>query len=225
MSPEARGMLRKVVTPVVLAREGPLWVLDKPAGFASHRTGDPSVPDVVSWAMEHAGAPPELAPIHRLDRETSGLLLCSDDPALRARLGALFATGEVKKTYRALVHGRTHKKGIVRRPLLDRRRGRPVAALTRWRRIASYGRVTLLEVRPETGRAHQIRRHLQGIGHPIVGDERYPPKRFLAVGGFPGRLWLHATALEFEGRRYEAPLPPELEAHLALLEAKLAATA
>lgn len=211
--------------PYVLAREGSLWVLDKPAGFAAHETGDPSVPDVVTWAIEHAGAPPSLAPIHRLDRETSGVLLCSDDPELRARLGGRFARGEVKKTYRALVHGRTHGKGIVRRPLIDRRRGRPVPALTRWRRLAVYGRVSLLEVRPETGRAHQIRRHLQGIGHPVVGDERYPPKRFLAVAGFPGRLWLHASSIEIEGLRYEAPLPPELAAHLALLEAKLSGAA
>lgn len=206
--------------PHVLAREGALWVIAKPAGFATHAAGEPDVPDVVTWVIEKAGAPPEIAPVHRLDRDTSGVLLLAADPTLRARLGSRFEQGEVQKTYRALVHGRTHGKGIIRRPLQDRRRGRPVAALTRWRRIAIYGRVSLLEVRPETGRAHQIRRHLQGIGHAVVGDERYPPRRFTPVTGFPGRLWLHATAIEIEGRRFEVELPPELSAHLALLEAR-----
>ncbi len=209
--------------PTVLRREGALWVLSKPAGLAAHATGDPSIPDVITWAIEHGGAPRELAPVHRLDRETSGVLLASDDPALRARLGALFAEGRVTKRYRALVHGRANAKGIVRRPLADGRRGRPLDAVTRWRRIATYGRVSLLEVRPETGRKHQIRRHLAGIGHPIVGDARYGPRRFAPVPGFPGRLWLHAIAIELpDGRVFEAPLAPELEAHLALLEERAA---
>lgn len=209
--------------PEVLRREGALWALGKPAGFAAHPTGDPTIPDVITWAIEKAGAPAELAPVHRLDRETSGVLLASDDPALRASLGALFAEGSVIKRYRALVHGRTNAKGIVRRPLADSRRGRPVEAVTRYRRLAIYGRVSLLEVRPETGRKHQIRRHLAGIGHPIVGDERYGPRRPPPVTGFPGRLWLHAGSIELpDGRTFEAPLPAELEAHLALLEERFA---
>lgn len=207
--------------PQILRREGALFALEKPAGFASHPTGDPSIPDVITWAIEEAGAPAGLAPVHRLDRDTSGVLLASDDPALRASLGALFAEGAVVKRYRALVHGRCNAKGIVRRALADARRGRPLEAVTRYRRLAIYGRVSLLEARPETGRQHQIRRHLAGIGHPIVGDARYGPRRPPPVAGFPGRLWLHAGAIELpDGRAFEAPLPPELEAHLALLEAR-----
>lgn len=209
----------------MLHRDGALWVIAKPAGFAAHEAGEPDVPDIVTWAIEHAGAPPDLAPVHRLDRETSGVMLLASDPTMRARLGALFERGEVVKSYRALVHGRTHAKGIVRRPLLDRRRGVALAAVTRWRRVAIFGRVSLLDVRPETGRAHQIRRHLQGIGHPIVGDQRYPPARFMPVAGFPGRLWLHAYAIEIEGKRFEAALPPELAAHLELLEGRFGAAA
>lgn len=204
--------------PEVLARDGALWVLSKPAGYAAHPQGDPSIADVLSWAREHAGAPEGLAPVHRLDRDTSGVMLCATDEAVRAELGARFAAGEVRKRYRALVHGRTNDKGIVRRPLPDRRRGRPVEAVTRFKRLEVLGPVSLLDVRPETGRRHQIRRHLCGIGHAVVGDERYPPKRFRSVPGFPGRLWLHALRLELpDGRAFDAPIPGVLQAHLELL--------
>jgi RluA family pseudouridine synthase len=206
-----------VTAPEVIHREGALWVLAKPSGLAAHPTGT-NVPDVITWALEHAGAPPELAPVHRLDRETSGVMVCATDPALRAELGERFARGEVEKRYRALVHGRTHAKGILRRPLPDGRRGRPLPAVTRYRCVERLGRVSLLEVRPETGRTHQIRRHLAGVGHAIVGDERYPPPRFSPVAGFPGRLWLHAISVALpDGRTFVAPLPDELAEHLALL--------
>jgi len=206
------------MTPSLLVHDGGLWVVNKPAGWAAHPQGDSAIPDVLSWARESAGAPQSIAPIHRLDRATSGLILLSDDETLRASLGAELAAGNVRKRYRALVHGRTHAKGIVRRRLEDRRRGKPVDAVTRFTRRAVYGRVSLLDVRPETGRRHQIRRHFSGLGHHVVGDERYGPRRPPSVPGFPGRMWLHALALELpDGRRFEAPLPEELQTHLALL--------
>ena len=81
------------------------------------------------------------------------------------------------------------------------------------------GAFTLIEARPATGRKHQIRRHLHGLGHPIVGDERYPLPRFRAVPGFPGRLWLHALGVMLPDETIlQDPLPPELEAHLAFME-------
>ncbi len=207
----------RVTAPEVLKVDGALWVLAKPSGLASHPTGT-DVPDVITWAIANAGAPPDLAPAHRLDRETSGVLVSARDAALRAELGALFAAGEVDKRYLALVHGRTNAKGIIRRPLQDSRRGRALPAVTRYRRVEALGRVTLIEARPETGRQHQIRRHMTGIGHSVVGDERYPPRRFSPVAGFPGRLWLHAFSVAFpDGRAFEAPLPSELADHLALL--------
>ena len=129
-----------------------------------------------------------------------------------------FARGQVTKRYRALVHGRTHVKGVIRRPLEKAGSRGMQQAVTRYRRLAWYGPTTYLEVRPETGRRHQVRRHLQGIGHAVVGDERYPPSRFHPVAGFPGRLWLHAESVELPGKvRYRAPLPSVLEQHLELL--------
>jgi tRNA pseudouridine65 synthase len=196
-------------------------VLHKPAGYAVHRTGDEDIPDLQRWAAEALDAPASLSPVHRLDRETSGVVVFAAEPDRLAEGGGWFAEGLVKKRYLALVFGRVRQKGIIRRPLQDARRGRRLEAVTRYRRRASYGAFSFLEVRPETGRRHQIRKHLHGIGHAIVGDTRYRAKRFRAVPGFPGRLWLHAAELELPGGvRYESPLPPELVAHLALLEAR-----
>lgn len=204
-------------TPALLTRLGPLLVLDKPAGWVVHAATPDERYDLLAWARGQ-GLGDELAPVHRLDRETSGLVLYSADPEVRGSLGRDLAEGRVEKTYLALVHGRPHEKGIIRKPLADARRGRPLEAVTRYRIEERLGGFTLLRVRPETGRKHQIRRHLQSIGHAVVGDERYPPPRFRAVPGFPGRLWLHAAALALpDGTRLECPLPPELAAHLERL--------
>lgn len=164
---------------------------------------------------------PELAPVHRLDVETSGVLILSSSAEERATLGAAFAEGTVGKRYMALVEGRTRKKGIIRRPLQDGRRGKPLEAVTRYRTKKWLGGFSLLEVRPEHGRKHQIRRHLQGIGHAVVGDERYPSDRRLRVPAFPGRLWLHCQSVELAaGGTYFADLPLELRATIKALERK-----
>ncbi len=170
--------------------------------------------------MSHAlGRRQALRPVHRLDRPTSGVLLCSPNPRTRAEVGAMFADGSVKKEYRALVHGNADRTGEVDRPLMDGRRGRKLPATTRWRRLRAYLRLTYLSVLPETGRKHQIRRHLRGVGHPLVGDDRYGPSRPPRVPGFPYRLWLHAIRLDLpDGRTFECPLPMELQKHLDLLD-------
>ena len=202
---------------LLVTHDGDLLIFNKPAGLLVHPGEDPRLPDLMQRAIAE-GAPSGLAPIHRLDLETSGIVLASPDPELRAAIGAAFAQGQVVKRYRALVLGRTHKKGIISRDLPDARRGRSLRATTRYRKLEWLGPTTLISARPETGRKHQIRRHLQSIGHAVVGDERYPPKQFRAVPGFPHRLWLHAASIELpDGRFFQAPLPPELEAHLALL--------
>lgn len=205
----------------LLTRKGDLWVFNKPSGVlthpARHDARDP-LPDLMSWAVAEAGAPEDIAPCHRLDLATSGVLLASPDPQIRGDIGAMFAAGEVTKKYKALVVGRARKKGIIRKPLTDGRRRRPLDAVTRYRLDGWLGPFSLLTVRPETGRKHQIRRHLQSIGHAVVGDDRYPPRRFIKVPAFPGRLWLHANELTLpDNRRFRAPLPLELEEHLELL--------
>lgn len=203
----------------VVIDEG-LWVFAKPSGMAVHRSKGVDGPDLLTWARAHAGASAALAPIHRLDRHTSGVLLASEDPGLRASVGRHFADGEVRKRYLALVFGRTDTQGTIDRPLLDRRRGRKLEAVTRYTLERQFEAFSYLAVAPSTGRKHQIRRHLRGIRHSIVGDPRYGPPHPIPVPASPGRLWLHAHRIELpNGRAFEVALPDELAAHLDALAA------
>lgn len=205
--------------PHVIARLDALFAVHKPSGYRVHPAGPSDEPDLVAWLDAESELPPETRPIHRLDAMASGLVLCSADPEVRAQVSGWLARDEAHRVYLALVHGRTHKKGVIRRPLQDARRGRPLPAVTRYRCLDWIGAFTLLEVQIETGRRHQIRRHLQSLGHPVVGDDRYPGQRFRAVPAFPGRLWLHALGMSLpDGTTLEDPLPAELEAHLAHME-------
>ena len=132
------------------------------------------------------------------------------------RLRPFFSRGEVEKAYLALVHGRAPKGGTITRQLHDRRRGRRLSAETTFRRLDAWGPLSYLRCTPRTGRRHQIRRHLRGLGLPIWGDTRYGRSQVPTLG--PQRLWLHGhTVVLPDGRRFEAPLPAELEAHLAAL--------
>lgn len=206
--------------------------LSKPVGWVAHAAMARETHDLRAWCAMQLDLPRGLEPLHRLDRDTSGVLLYAADPAVRARVGAWFTSGAtagaatadadrpIHKTYLALVYGKAHRKGVIRTPLAPDHPGPPQDALTRYRAVEQLGGFTLLRVHPETGRKHQVRRHLHEIGHPIVGDERYRPKRFIAVPGFPNRLWLHAWKIELPGGIvFEAPLPPELVAHLEILRA------
>ncbi len=204
--------------PNLVGVHGDLWVIDKPSGYVVHPGGSPDQPDLIAWARTTQGAPASLAPIHRLDRLTSGVVLYSPDSALRGTLASAFAERRVAKTYLALVHELTLADGVIDRPLPDARRAAPLAARTRFVRREAFTRLSLLEVHPETGRKHQIRRHFNAIGHGLVGDRRYRHRRPHRVPGDPGRLWLHALRITLpDGRSFEAPLAPELVAHLALL--------
>ena len=201
--------------PRILGQIGELWAIEKPSGWVVHATHSEETHDLRAWIRKN-GLPKGAAPLHRLDRGTSGVVLFSADRTLRAELGACFAAGEIKKRYRALAIGKTRKKGIIRRNLVER--GTSYPAITRWRSTERLGGFTLLTVRPETGRKHQIRQHLLGIGHPIVGDDRYRPRRFVPVPAFPRRLWLHAAQITLpDGTVFTSPLPPELNDHLQVL--------
>ena len=199
-------------TPIILERIGELLAVEKPAGLRIHPANNDGAPDLYAWL---AGREPGVIPAHRLDALTSGLVLCSANPQVRAQIGQWLSEGAIQKIYLALVFGRTRKKGIIRRPLPDARRRRPLLAITRYRTREWLGHFSLVEVRPETGRRHQIRRHLQDIGHPVIGDPRYRPRRHRSVPASPGRLWLHAWRLRLPGgEMIEAPLPDALLDHL-----------
>jgi 23S rRNA-/tRNA-specific pseudouridylate synthase len=160
-------------------------------------------------------------PVHRLDVGTSGVCLFARRPEYAHDLGTALSEGH--KEYIALLRGVARKKGVVNRPLVER--GRPREARTRYARLAVVGGHSLVAVRPDQGRKHQIRRHLAAIGSPIVGDDRYGDERtnahFSAKHGLE-RPFLHARSitLAYAGRELvlEAPLAPDLELVLESLE-------
>jgi 23S rRNA pseudouridine1911/1915/1917 synthase len=166
--------------------------------------------------------------VHRLDKDTSGVLLVARTDATHRALAAQFAGRKVEKIYLALVHGQVRAdsgritKPIARDPV---RRTRMTArlesgreALTDYKVRARFEKFTFLEVRIGTGRTHQIRVHLASIGHPVAGDRVYGARAYTRPAE---RLFLHAWRIGFispaTGDRVtvEAPLPPELEAWLA----------
>ena len=204
-------------TPRLLTRFGDhFFAVDKPSGWLTHPAGT-DAPHLLAWLADQGGIPRSVRPVHRLDRETSGVVLCATR-AGRAQASAWFAEGAAAKTYLALVPGTPRPTGTIRHALRDG--ARSVEAETRYRTAERLGGFTLLEVSPVTGRKHQIRRHLRAIGFPVVGDTRHRGQ-FRPVPAFPGRMFLHASALEvpFDGgvRRIASPLPADLEACLVAL--------
>lgn len=151
--------------------------------------------------------------VHRLDLESSGLVIFAKDAATHKLLSGLFEGRAVKKVYLAAVAGSMTGSGSVTLPLKEFGSGRVAPAddgkksVTRWSVERAFKRATLLKVEPETGRKHQIRAHLCAVGHPILGDPRYgPPPR--PIGGAP-RLMLHARSLAFDaGKPYDLSAEP-----------------
>jgi RluA family pseudouridine synthase len=139
--------------------------------------------------------------VHRIDRETSGLVIFAKDAKTHRELCAIWEGREVTKTYLAWVQGRLDRKeGVLDHPLKTFGSGRMGVdpkgkpSKTRYRVLKVEGEVSLLEVEPQTGRRHQIRVHLYQAGHPVLGDPLYGQDR--PVGGAP-RLMLHASQLQF----------------------------
>jgi 23S rRNA pseudouridine1911/1915/1917 synthase len=200
----------------LLHADDEFYALDKPAGIAMHPTAKYHWSTVTSVLREKF--PGEALQItHRLDLETSGVLLIARSYAAAVALKRAFAKRRVHKRYLAVVHGFLDGEGVVDAPLglagglvrvkmAVRSDGLP--SRTRWRARARHGAYTLVECWPETGRQHQIRAHLDHLGHPIVGDKLYPDERLFAeyqdhgwdavADRLPlGRQALHAAELRF----------------------------
>ena len=254
----------------IVYEDDDLAVVNKPAGMMVH-AGAGSTEDARNRGTlvnallhhfeelsSHGGA---LRPgiVHRLDKQTSGLLLVAKHDKAHAKLADMFSRRQVQKTYIALVHGAvTDESGTinaviardsVRRTRMTTRRDDGRAAISHYqvlRRIESpFGRFTLVSVRIETGRTHQIRVHLSSLGHPVVGDTLYGAPAVIRPAPQTGRAhtprrgktapesepslhldrnFLHATELAVahpvSGRplRFQAPLPGELQLFLKQLE-------
>ncbi len=201
-------------TPPRLVALGPDWIaLDKPAGLLSVPGRGPDKADCAWRRLQKSH--PEAIPVHRLDMETSGLLLFARDADAHRALSRAFERREVEKRYVAIVHGSPRSDaGEIDLPLIVDWPRRPLQkldldcgkrSLTRWRVLERHTATTRLALDPLTGRSHQLRLHLAALGHPIVGDPLY---------GRPDaapRLMLHAErlALSYAGDAVElfAPTP------------------
>ena len=247
----------------ILYEDKYLAVVNKPAGMMVH-AGAGSTDDarnrgtLVNALLHHLAKLSEvggdLRPgiVHRLDKQTSGAIVVAKDDVTHRKLGEMFSDRRMQKTYIALVHGKLAKdnvtvnlpvaRDLVRRTRMTTRRPDGRSAVSHIRvleRLATpYGAFTLVEVRIETGRTHQIRVHMQSLGHPVVGDTLYGAPRLIPLPPpvHPTeqanlqleRNFLHAAHLEFghpqsgKALAIDAPLPAELEDFLAALRAQRA---
>lgn len=239
----------------VVYEDDQLIVVDKPAGMVVHPAPGNTGATLVNALLHHCGASlsgigGERRPgiVHRLDKDTSGLIVVAKNDHAHALLGAMFSGREIRKTYIALVQGAVERaKGTIRAAVArDRvRRTRMTthesgrSAVSHYevveRLATAFGKFTLVRVRIETGRTHQIRVHMASLGYPVVGDTLYGAASQLTRQDKSksnteverirlGRNFLHAARLEFthplNGKPLvlEAPLPEELTALLERLK-------
>jgi len=224
----------------IIYEDGALLVVNKPAGLAVHEDGRTDGPFLTDWVREQY---PEMVGVgemmrlqngarigrpgvvHRLDRDTSGVLVLAKTEEAHAFLKAQFQQCEIQKEYRAFVWGELKEAtGTVDRPIGRSRKdfrlwssgkdagGQLRPATTRYTVLCTAEGFSYVSLEPKTGRTHQIRVHMKAIGHPVVCDTRYMPSRAPALGFT--RLALHAYALTLthpNGTRmaFEAPLPED----------------
>lgn len=211
-----QAVIPKIDLPIIF-EDKTCVVINKPVGLLTHSKGafNPEA-TVATWLSGHvkdmdgdrAGI------VHRLDRATSGVMICAKTPDALSWLQKQFSQRKVKKTYVAVIEGTMKEKEAIidmpiernpRKPQTFRVGANGKSAITAYKVLKSDGQRSLLELRPTTGRTHQLRVHLQHLGHPIVGDTLY--------GGKPAdRLLLHATSLELtlpnkERKTFEVPSP------------------
>jgi tRNA pseudouridine65 synthase len=203
-----------------------LVVVNKPSGLLVHRGLGRDRDVALTRVRDALGA--RVDPVHRLDRATSGALLFARSAEMSRALGALFADGAVEKTYRALVRGVPAPEGLIDHPVPRSEDGPRVDAVTAYRLLGASAveRCALIEATPQTGRFHQIRRHMKHLGHPLLGDSNYGRgelnRLYRARHGLH-RLALHACVLAFvhpgTGRalRVVAPMPDDLAGPLRSL--------
>ena len=224
----------------VIYEDADIIVLNKPAGLVVHPAAGHASGTLVNALLAHcsdlAGIGGERRPglVHRLDRDTTGVMVVAKNEAAMHGLVNQFKNRRVKKEYLALVWGLPRPAAGRVETLIGRSRhnrkkmsatpatGRP--AITLYETVGIFGEAALLSVRIETGRTHQIRVHMAHLGHPIVGDTQYGRARQNVLPGpVPGRQMLHAARLGVTHPRtgapmiFEAPLPADMAALLDAL--------
>ncbi|HVQ44755.1 MAG TPA: RluA family pseudouridine synthase [Candidatus Saccharimonadia bacterium] len=216
----------------IIYEDDDLFVVDKPAGLLVHPgAGSGQAASVADFARPRTTDPDAERPgiVHRLDRDTSGLLIIAKTLEAKAFLQDAFKRRQIHKTYQLLVVGLpSHEEATIKLPL-GRHPAHPLRqtvvsggreAATSYRLVRSFPGFALLEAQPQSGRTHQLRVHFAALGHPVAGDTAYGvPRRPLGLR----RQFLHAAGLQFtapSGRELQlhSPLPTDLAAALARLE-------
>jgi 23S rRNA pseudouridine1911/1915/1917 synthase len=217
--------------PLIVWVDDHLAVVDKPAGMLVHAAPGASGPILVDELGTLLGGgedPSRPGIVHRLDRDTSGLLVVARDAPTHRALSAMIAAREVAREYAALVEGcPSSRTGTIDAPLGRDHRApervvvggrRPRPAVTHFAVRERLPRAALIDVRLETGRTHQIRAHLQAIGNPIAGDRQYGSRRSYGLE----RQFLHSRRIAFAhpvggaAVELESPLPDDLATALEL---------
>ena len=245
----------------IIYEDTDLSVINKPAGMMVHagagatdniRNRGTLVNALLGHYQQLSSTGGELRPgiVHRLDKQTSGLIVVARNDAAHLKLSEMFSRRQVHKVYRALVHGALkQERGTINAPISrdairrtrmttkrDAGARTAISHYTATERLETrFGKFTLVSVKIETGRTHQIRVHLSSIGHPVVGDTLYGAPAHIVTGAprkkkdpepeslSLDRNFLHAAELEFahprtgEPLHFEAPLPSELKAFLERL--------
>jgi len=237
----------------ILYEDSSIIVVDKASGMVVHPAyGNPSgtlVNALLHHCKDLAGINGVLRPgiVHRLDKDTSGVMVAAKDDEAFQHLTKQFKNRTVDKVYLAIVYGKFNKdEGLIdssigrhpsQRKRMSTRTKRGRSAITRWRKIEEFNNCTLLEIFPQTGRTHQIRVHLSSIGHPVLGDPLYGRKGRPETIHDPGlkecvkklnRQALHAQRLEFIHPRtgdrvqFTSPIPRDMGEVLECLRSKTA---
>jgi 23S rRNA pseudouridine1911/1915/1917 synthase len=220
---------------VIVYEDSHLLVLEKPAGLVVHpgagKEDHTLVHGLLHYCRDLSGIGGYLRPgiVHRLDRNTSGLMVVAKDDETHRGLTEQFKAGKIDKTYLALVRGRPRDRSgrldsavgrhpVNRKKMSTRsRNGRP--AITEWRVVEEFRGVSLLSLKIRTGRTHQIRVHMSSLGHPVLGDSLYEGPTEFRVGSAViqiRRQMLHAACLRFthpitgEKMKWESKLPEDM---------------
>ncbi len=247
LPPEPSELIPEAIPLQILYQDSQLLVINKPSGMVVHPgAGNPSgtLANALVHYFQQISRRETIRPgiVHRLDKQTSGLMIVAKQEWVHDFLSRQFSSRKVEKQYLALVYKRLdRKKGEIKvslgrhptaRTKISTQSRKPKEALTEYRVLRSYDHFSYVEVTPHTGRTHQIRVHLAHLGHPVVGDEIYGSKQgqhlkdpglAAAIKGL-GRHFLHASFLAFthpetkQRVSFESPLPPQLAELLATLE-------
>ena len=229
--PEEEAFRAEAIPLAIVHEDAQVLVVDKPAGLVVHPGSGNWAGTMLNALLHHApglARLPRAGIVHRLDKETSGLLVVAKTELAQADLVRQLQARTVRRTYLALARGRVAGDGTIEAPIGRHPRARTrmavvgtgKPAVTHYRVKRRFAAHTLLECDLETGRTHQIRVHLAEIGHPLEGDPDYGARGARRLG----RQALHAWKLAFRhpasGKvlRFESPLPADFRALLAALE-------